>query len=123
MLWLLEDNDIASSNLRLEAQIRGVDPDRLVFAPRVTNAEHLARHKLADLFLDTFPYNAHTTASDALFMGLPFMTMIGESFASRVAGSLLAPNNSFQFISNSIQSYADQSIKYISKIGLQISLN
>ena len=123
VLWLLEDNDIASSNLRLEAQIRGVDPDRLVFAPRVTNAEHLARHKLADLFLDTFPYNAHTTASDALFMGLPFMTMIGESFASRVAGSLLAPNNSFQFISNSIQSYADQSIKYISKIGLQISLN
>jgi protein O-GlcNAc transferase len=67
----------------------GVAPERLIFAPRQKVPEHLARHRLADLFLDTFPYNAHTTASDALWMGLPVVTNTGRSFASRVAGSLL----------------------------------
>jgi predicted O-linked N-acetylglucosamine transferase (SPINDLY family) len=89
VLWLLEDNPIAVLNLRKEAQVRGLDPNRLVFAKRANPPEHLARHRAADLFIDTLPYNAHTTASDALWAGLPVLTCMGESFASRVAASLL----------------------------------
>ena len=89
VLWLLQDNSTASMNLQKEAANRGLDPTRLVFAERMALPEHLARHKAADLFLDTLPYNAHTTASDALWAGLPVLTCIGESFASRVAASLL----------------------------------
>ena len=89
VLWLLEDNSTAVANLRKEAQLRGLDPNRLVFAQRMALPEHLARQKAADLFLDTLPYNAHTTASDALWAGLPVLTCMGESFASRVAASLL----------------------------------
>ncbi|MBO9679860.1 MAG: tetratricopeptide repeat protein [Acidovorax sp.] len=89
VLWLLEDNPAAARNLRREAQARGISAERLVFAPRMPMDEHLARHRLADLFLDTLPYNAHTTASDALWAGLPLLTCMGESFASRVAASLL----------------------------------
>jgi len=89
VLWLLEDNPRAAANLRAEAKKRGIAPERLVFAPRTNHSAHLARHRLADLFLDTLPYNAHTTASDALWMGLPVLTQRGASFASRVAASLL----------------------------------
>jgi predicted O-linked N-acetylglucosamine transferase (SPINDLY family) len=89
VLWLIGDNESAVRNLRSEAAARGVEPDRLVFAPRCGRPEHLARHKHADLFLDTFPCTAHATASDALWMGVPVLTMPGETFASRVAGSLL----------------------------------
>ena len=89
VLWLLEDNKTAASNLRKEAQARGVEISRLVFVKRIKLDEHLARHRLADLFLDTLPYNAHTTASDALWAGLPVLTCTGRSFPSRVAGSLL----------------------------------
>ena len=89
VLWLLEDNATAAANLRREAQARGVDPGRLVFAPRMALPEHLARHRAADLFLDTLPCNAHTTASDALWAGLPVLTCPGETFAGRVAASLL----------------------------------
>ena len=89
VLWLLEDNATAGINLRKEARNRGIDPNRLVFAKRMKLPEHLARHRVADLFIDTLPYNAHTTASDALWAGLPVLTCIGESFASRVAASLL----------------------------------
>lgn len=89
VLWLLEDNSFVALNLRREAQARGVAPERLVFAPRMELGEHLARHRLADLFLDTLPCNAHTTASDALWAGLPLLTCAGASFASRVAASLL----------------------------------
>jgi predicted O-linked N-acetylglucosamine transferase (SPINDLY family) len=89
VLWLLEDNATAAVNLRKEAQARGIDSQRLVFAKRMDLPEHLARHRAADLFIDTLPYNAHTTASDALWAGLPVLTCMGESFASRVAGSLL----------------------------------
>jgi predicted O-linked N-acetylglucosamine transferase (SPINDLY family) len=88
-LWLLEDNRWASANLRREARARGVDPARLVFAPRMIQSEHLARQACADLFLDTFTVNAHTTASDALWAGLPVVTKLGRSFVARVAGSLL----------------------------------
>lgn len=89
VLWLLQDNHWVIENLRNEAQKQGVDPIRLVFANRMPLPEHLARHRQADLFLDTFPYNAHTTASDALWSGLPLLTLVGQSFASRVAASLL----------------------------------
>jgi predicted O-linked N-acetylglucosamine transferase (SPINDLY family) len=89
VLWLLGDNQTAAKNLRKEAHLRGLDTARLIFAKRMDLPEHLARHKVADLFLDTLPCNAHTTASDALWAGLPVLTCMGESFASRVAGSLL----------------------------------
>ena len=89
VLWLLEDNATAAKNLRKEAAARGIGGDRLHFAPRMPLDRHLARHRAADLFLDTLPYNAHTTASDALWAGLPLLTCMGTSFASRVAASLL----------------------------------
>ena len=89
VLWLFEDNPTAAINLRREAERRGVDASRLVFAKRMKLDEHLARHRVADLFIDTFPYNAHTTASDSLWAGLPVLTLMGQSFASRVAASLL----------------------------------
>jgi predicted O-linked N-acetylglucosamine transferase (SPINDLY family) len=89
VLWLLQDNSWVVENLKKEAQKRGVDGQRLVFADRVPLSEHLARHRQADLFLDTYPYNAHTTTSDALWAGLPVLTLMGRSFASRVAASLL----------------------------------
>lgn len=89
VLWLLEGNARATANLRLEAGKRGISPERLVFAPRMELASHLARHRHADLFLDTFYYNAHTTAAEALWAGLPVLTCLGNSFAGRVAASLL----------------------------------
>jgi predicted O-linked N-acetylglucosamine transferase (SPINDLY family) len=89
VLWLLQDNEWAEANLRKEAQRRGVAGNRLIFAPRTPLPEHLARHRAADLFLDTLPCNAHTTASDALWAGLPVLTCPGETFAGRVAASLL----------------------------------
>jgi predicted O-linked N-acetylglucosamine transferase (SPINDLY family) len=89
VLWLMEDNPRVGDNLREEAAKRGISPQRLIFAKRLPLADHLARHSLADLFLDTLPCNAHTTASDALWAGLPVLTCMGEAFASRVAASLL----------------------------------
>jgi protein O-GlcNAc transferase len=88
-LWLYEGAPGAAENLRAEARTAGINPDRLVFAKPVPHAEHLARQALADLMLDTWPYGAHTTASDALRMGVPILTLPGRSFASRVAASLL----------------------------------
>ncbi len=90
VLWLVSRGEIAQRNLRREAEARGIDPARLIFASRVPLVEdHLARYRQADLFLDTHPYNAHTTAADALMAGLPVLTYMGGSFPSRVAGSLL----------------------------------
>lgn len=89
VLWLLEDNAAVPGHLRSEAQHRRVAPERLIFAPRVPFEQHLARLRLADLFVDTLPYDAHTTASEALWMGLPLVTCMGNTFAGRVAGSLL----------------------------------
>ena len=89
VLWLAPSQATACANLRREAAARGVDPARLIFAPRVSLPEHLARYVHADLFLDTTPYNAGTTANDALFMGVPVLTCAGDTMASRVAGSQL----------------------------------
>jgi predicted O-linked N-acetylglucosamine transferase (SPINDLY family) len=105
VLWLLECNRWAKANLCREAELRGIDAARLVFAPRVPISEHLARHTLADLFLDTLPYNAHTTASDALWMGLPIVTCSGETFAGRVAGSLLTAAELPELITYSLVEY------------------
>ena len=90
VLWVLKSNKWAKQNLKREAEARGINGDRVIFAEKVENPDHLARHRLADLFLDTFNYNAHTTASDALWAGLPLVTKLGEGFAARVAGSLLS---------------------------------
>jgi predicted O-linked N-acetylglucosamine transferase (SPINDLY family) len=89
VLWLLEDHPSASKNLKNEAIKRGIESHRLIFAKRMSLEEHLARHRCADLFLDTLPYNAHTTSSDALWAGLPVLTCTGSSFAARVSASLL----------------------------------
>ena len=89
VLWLLKTNKFAEYNLKKEAEKHGIDQKRLIFAENAKQSDHLARHKLADLFLDTFNYNAHTTTSDALWSGLPVVTKLGKSFQSRVAGSLL----------------------------------
>ena len=105
VLWLLESNLLASANLRREAEQRGVAPARLIFAPRVPLAEHLARHAVADLFLDTLPYNAHTTANDALYAGLPILTCAGETFASRVSGSQLLAIGLPELVTDSLEAY------------------
>ena len=105
VLWLLEDNQVAAPNLCNEAQKRGVDPARLFFAPRMDSSNHLARHLLADLFIDTVPYNAHTTASDALWTGLPVLTLLGNTFAGRVAGSLLNAIGLNELIANTQNEY------------------
>jgi predicted O-linked N-acetylglucosamine transferase (SPINDLY family) len=104
-LWLLEGNVTASSNLRHEAELRGVSPDRLVFAPHMDLSEHLARHRLAHLFLDTLPCNAHTTASDALWAGLPVLTCMGNSFPGRVAASLLRAVGLPELITENLTEY------------------
>jgi protein O-GlcNAc transferase len=88
-LWLLSTDDAVRAHLQREAVLRGVDAARLVFARRMPYADHLCRLKLADLFLDTLPFNAGTTASDALWAGLPVLTCAGDAFAARMAGSLL----------------------------------
>ena len=105
VLWLLEDNSAASAQLREAAHGHGVDPERLVFAPRTDPAAHLARHGAADLFLDTWPCNAHTTASDALWAGLPLLTLQGESFAGRVAASLLRALQLPELIATTVEDY------------------
>jgi predicted O-linked N-acetylglucosamine transferase (SPINDLY family) len=105
VLWLLEDNRWALESLRREATARGVAPERLIFASRAANEIHLARHRLADLFLDTLPYNAHTTASDALWAGLPVVTCAGRSFASRVAASLLNAAGVSELVTHSLEEY------------------
>ena len=111
VLWLFEDNPTAGKNLRKEAEVRGVDPTRLVFAKRLKLDEHLARHRLADLFIDTFPCNAHTTTSDALWAGLPVLTLIGKSFAARVAASLLNAMDLPELITQTQQQYEARAIE------------
>ncbi|MDR2219440.1 MAG: tetratricopeptide repeat protein [Methylobacillus sp.] len=111
VLWLLECNAWAKANLRREAEARGVHPDRIIFAPRTTQAEHIARHRCADLFLDTAPYNAHTSASDALWAGLPLLTMLGATFTSRVAASLLQAAGLPELVTHSYEEYESVAIQ------------
>jgi protein O-GlcNAc transferase len=105
VLWLLDANPLARANLQSHAAARGVDPARLVFAPKLPTAEHLARYALADLFLDNLPVNAHTTASEALWCGLPVVTCAGEIFVGRVAGSLLRACGLPELVTHSLDEY------------------
>jgi predicted O-linked N-acetylglucosamine transferase (SPINDLY family) len=105
VLWLLEHGAAAQRNLQRSAEAHGIEAARLVFAPRLARAEHLARHRLADLFLDTLPYNAHTTTSDALWAGLPVVTCLGTTFAGRVGASLLGAVGLEQLVTDGIAEY------------------
>jgi protein O-GlcNAc transferase len=105
VLWLLESNALVRRNLTAAAAAAGVDPDRLVFAPMLPHGQHLARHRHADLFLDTLPCNAHTTASDALWTGLPVLTCVGETFAGRVAGSIVRAAGLSELVASSPRDY------------------
>lgn len=105
VLWQLDGGDISRTRLRGAAMARGIDPDRIIFAERVSQAEHLARLALADLFLDTFNCNAHTTASDALWAGVPVVTVLGEQFAARVAASLCTAAGTPETICDSPETY------------------
>ncbi len=106
VLWLSSANPTAEVNLRKEADRRGVSPQRIIFAPKLpAMSDHLARQRHADLFLDTLPYNAHTTASDALWAGLPVVTCLGETFAGRVAASLLKASGLAELITTSLEDY------------------
>jgi predicted O-linked N-acetylglucosamine transferase (SPINDLY family) len=111
VIWLSHTGRTAIANLKTEAANAGVDPARLIFADRLAStAEHLARHQLADLFLDTLPYNAHTTASDALWAGLPVLTCIGETFPGRVAASLLNAIGLPELITTTLEAYEKMAI-------------
>jgi predicted O-linked N-acetylglucosamine transferase (SPINDLY family) len=112
VLWLLQDNAWATDNLSREASRLGIDPGRLVFAARTTLPEHLARHAAADLFLDTLPYNAHTTASDALWAGLPVLTLAGSAFAGRVAASLVTAVGMPELIATSTSDYERRAVEW-----------
>jgi predicted O-linked N-acetylglucosamine transferase (SPINDLY family) len=105
VLWLFERNDVAKRNLFLEAERRGIAPERIIFAARANLADHLARHRLADLFVDSLPHNAHTTASDALWAGLPVLTCLGTTFAGRVGASLLHAIGLPELVTRSIEDY------------------
>ena len=110
VLWLLADNPWAEENLFKSAEAFGVKRERLIFAGRVTPADYLARYQAADLFLDTFPFNAGTTANDALWMGLPLLTYSGRSFASRMAGSLLTTLGLPELITFNLADYEKQAV-------------
>jgi predicted O-linked N-acetylglucosamine transferase (SPINDLY family) len=112
VLWLFKDNEHAKSNLLKEATKLGLDTNRIIFAERLPSSSHLARHRLADLFLDTLPYNAHTTASDALWSGLPLLTQCGNTFPGRVAASLLNAAGLPELITYSDEEYIDKAIRF-----------
>jgi predicted O-linked N-acetylglucosamine transferase (SPINDLY family) len=105
------ENKTAKENLCKEAQIRGIDSNRLIFAERIPLKEHLVRLRLADLFLDTFPYNAGATASNALRVGLPLITRSGKSFASRYGASLLSALGVPELITNSTEEFENLAVK------------
>jgi protein O-GlcNAc transferase len=111
VLWLLEGNASIRAHLCREAAARGIAPERLIFAARTTPEQHLARQQLADLFLDTLPYNAHTTASDALWAGLPLLTVPGRSFPARVATSILQAANLPELITEDLAAYETLALK------------
>ena len=111
VLWLLETDEISYKNLKKEATNRDVDSSRIIFAKRVSVSEHLSRHRAADLFIDTFPYSAHTTCSDSLRAGLPVLTIQGETYASRVSSSLLNVLDLKELITHSSKEYEDMAVE------------
>ncbi len=114
VLWLRAAAPEAMANLRREAETRGIDPRRLVFAPHVASmAEHLGRHTLADLYLDTSPYNAHSTATDALWAGVPVLTCAGRAFAARVAASALTAAGLPELITGDLAGYERMGLELV----------
>jgi protein O-GlcNAc transferase len=113
VLWLVESSPTVVRNLRMEAERREVDPARLIFAPRVPYPAHLERLQLADLFLDTLPFNAGATASDALWMGVPLLTCAGEAFAARMSGSLLSAIGLPELITHSLEAYVHLGLELV----------
>jgi predicted O-linked N-acetylglucosamine transferase (SPINDLY family) len=111
VIWFLEANAASSRNMRNEAEKRGIAPDRLVFAKYIDHQDHLARLRLADLFLDTLPFNAHTTASDALWAGLPVLTCLGGTFAGRVGGGLLNAVGLAELVTKSLEEYEARALE------------
>ena len=118
VLWLRGARDELRENLAHEAAARGIAPERVVFAAWLPYREHLARHRLADLFLDTLPFNAHTTASDALWAGLPVLTCVGSTYAGRVAGSLLRAIGLDELITTSLEDYELLALRLATEDGL-----
>jgi len=114
VLWLLDKDEQTRHHLRQAAQQRAVDPQRLIFAPRLPKPEHLERHRLADLFLDTFIYNAHTTASDALWAGLPVLTLRGETFPARVCASLLFAIGLPELVTDRVEDFINAAVAWVS---------
>ncbi len=112
VLWLLGSNDATNERLRSYAAQRGIAKERLVYAQKLTNPFHLARYALADLFLDTTPYGAHTTASDALWSGVPLLTLSGRSFASRVCGSLVRAAGLPELVCESADDFVERAVRY-----------
>jgi predicted O-linked N-acetylglucosamine transferase (SPINDLY family) len=113
---LLKDNLVSQINIINTAKEKGFDTNRIIFADRVELDIHLARHRLADVFLDTFPYNAHTTTSDALWAGLPVITRTGESFASRVAASLLNSIGLNELVASNQNEYENIAVDLANKV-------
>jgi predicted O-linked N-acetylglucosamine transferase (SPINDLY family) len=111
ILWIAEENEVAQYNIKKEVILRGVEPSRIIFAKKIQLSEYLTRFKTADLFLDTFPYNAGTVASDALRMGLPLIALQGRTFSSRMSSSLLLAINMPELVTNSIEQYEKLAIK------------
>ena len=119
VLWLLADEPAVEAALRRATAGHGIDPDRLIFAPHQPLEAHLARYAAADLFLDTLPYNAHTTGSDALWMGCPLVTCRGDSFAARVGASLLRSVGMSQLIAENLEQYHDIALALVRGDGLK----
>jgi protein O-GlcNAc transferase len=122
VLWLIRGNTASEKNLRKEAAKRGVDPARIIFAPKIKHEEHLARHPVADLFLDTLPINAGTTASDALWAGLPLVTCTGRSVASRLGSSLLHAIGLPELATSSLEAYEALALKLATEPALLHSM-
>jgi predicted O-linked N-acetylglucosamine transferase (SPINDLY family) len=118
VLWLLSGGADTDERLRREGVSHGISADRLIFAARKPNAEHLARYPLADLFLDTSPYGAHTTASDALWMGVPVLTMAGHGFASRVCASLVRAAGLAELVRGGLRDYEDHAVELGTRPGM-----
>ena len=111
ILWMLVSNKTAQNNLEKFAQTKGIGPERIIFARYVPESDHLNRMRFADVFLDSFPYNAHTTASDSLRMGVPVLTLKGKSFASRVAASIIHQFDLDELVTSSTEEYKNKAIE------------
>jgi predicted O-linked N-acetylglucosamine transferase (SPINDLY family) len=123
VLWLSHMNDCAMENLRRASAARGIDPERILFAPRLDRIEdHLARHRQADLFLDTLPYNAHSTAIDALWAGLPVVTCTGTAFPGRVGASLLKAVGLPELVTCNLEDYEVLATKLASESAMLQSI-